>query len=98
MPKVALVVDMAISKLKLTVRAPPMQATPDTSQSPAVKEILVMLVAVALVSETPLAVDLTYSPTLPAVALLTVVTPTRPPVGVMGPAKTLPSLPDWFMK
>lgn len=53
---------------------------PTTSQSPAVRLMLVMLVAVAFVREMPAGDDEMYSPTLPAFALLFVVVPTMPAV------------------
>nr|WKF58849.1 hypothetical protein HUO10_003350 [Paraburkholderia busanensis] len=58
---------------------------PQTSQSPAVSEIEAMFVDVAVVKETADPDAVTYSPTLPAFALLFVVVPTTPAVceGVM---------------
>lgn len=60
---------------------------PDISQSPAVREALVQFALVLFVSEVPLVEFVTYSPTLPALALLLVVVPTMPAVweGVYAP-------------
>lgn len=52
--------------------------TPDTSQSPAVREMEVTLAGVAVVRDTEEVVALVNSPTLPALALLFVVVPTMP--------------------
>lgn len=68
--------------------APPLYCTtPETSQSPAVKLMLVALNAVPLVSDVPLVVLVTNSPTDPAFALSFVVVPTMPAVedGVIAP-------------
>ncbi len=57
--------------------------TPETSQSPAVKEMLPMFVPAPLVTATPEANGITfstYSPPLPACALLLVFVPTIPAV------------------
>ena len=57
------------------------QHEPHTSQSPAVRLIEVILAAVLFVremAEPTSTVELTYSPTLPAFALLFVVVPTMP--------------------
>lgn len=51
---------------------------PVTSQSPAVKLIEVIVVDTVVERETALPVAVTYSPTLPAFALLLVVVPTMP--------------------
>src|SRR6202000_1953074 len=73
------VVDIAPSWFDRTVVPAGLNCTtPSTSQSPAVREILVMLVCVPLVIATERALDEIYSPTLPALALLLVVVPTIP--------------------
>src|SRR5574337_680301 len=57
-----------------------MKHTACTSQSPAVKETLVILAGVFVVRETPDAVAVINSPTLPAFALSASVVPTIPAV------------------
>jgi hypothetical protein len=78
------VVLMPPCSLLTTVEAPVTTPTfPQTSQSPAVSEILVTLAPTPVVSATadPVATLLeTNSPTLPALALLFVVVPTMPAV------------------
>jgi len=77
--EVAVVVLMLESKLVVTLLVPENVMLPHTSQSPAVKLMLVILAAVEFVSETPDGTeDVMYSPTLPACALLFVVVPTMP--------------------
>lgn len=53
-------------------------STPITSQSPAVKLMLVAFIVAPVDMEVPVVVLVTYSPTLPAFALLLVVVPTMP--------------------
>lgn len=69
----------AINCVILVVAAVVNITIPQTSQSPAVREMLVMFsgVAVVMLTDEPLAIiDETYSPTLPAVALPTAAVPT----------------------
>lgn len=58
--------------------------TPNTSQSPAVREMLVILVGVLVVRETVPEVEVMSSPTLPVAALLPLVTPTMFGVVMVG--------------
>jgi hypothetical protein len=86
LPKLAEVWLMPLVMLTGTVDAAGTYSTvPETSQSPAVRLIDVILALTFVVSDTPLAEFGTYSPTLPALALLFVVVPTMPAVcdGVM---------------
>jgi hypothetical protein len=57
---------------------------PVTSQSPAVREILVTFAAALADRLTPVTLEVTYSPTLPAVALLALLTPTIFGVVIVG--------------
>jgi hypothetical protein len=79
---VAEIVFIVACKDATVVLLPPRKfASSHTSQSPAVRDIDVILAGVTVVRETadPEAiVELTYSPTLPAVALLFVTVPTIP--------------------
>jgi hypothetical protein len=84
-PSVAEVVLMLpITPVTVVVPAGLKRTTAVTSQSPAVRDIDVTFVTVPLVSETVLAVPVMYSPTLPAVALLLVETPTILGVVIVG--------------
>ena len=68
------------------------QAVPLTSQSPAVRLILMIFVGVAVLIEVVELDAVTNSPMLPALALLLVVVPTMPFVweGVTAPVKIAP--------
>lgn len=77
---------MSVAEVEFTLPAtavveivdPRKLTTPATSQSPAVSDMLVTFAGVAVVSETaepPATEAVTYSPTMPAAALLFVVTP-----------------------
>lgn len=70
----AIITDVDVVALPLKMIAP------KTSQSPAVRLMLVQFAGVAVVSATAVPVAVTYSPTLPAFALLFVVVPTIPAV------------------
>jgi hypothetical protein len=77
---VADVVLMLDSKFVVVLLLPENTIFPHTSQSPAVKLMLVIFMGVEFVRETPEPVAVMYSPTLPAFALSFVVVPTMPPV------------------
>lgn len=67
----------------IVVLPPPGANSPQTSQSPAVSEIDVIVLDVFVTRDTALPdvmTELIYSPTLPAAALSLVVVPTIPPV------------------
>jgi hypothetical protein len=96
--RVADVVEIHPRLMITPVPAAPLKATlPQTSQSPAVSEMLVTSAFVLEVSDEVLSATilLTYSPTLPAAALLFVVVPTTPVVvlnvmlGIVKPAPTV---------
>lgn len=99
-PKEAVVVLIpAMKVVGSVVPAGIKSATPDTSQSPAVRVMLAKFVLVAVVSGTDeRLVGAGYSPTLPVFALLLVVVPTIPdvcegvkfPVTVRAAAETVP--------
>ncbi|MFM0174130.1 hypothetical protein PQR33_32920 [Paraburkholderia sediminicola] len=82
---VADVVLMPARKATGTVVPAGMKVTvPDTSQSPAVKLMLVQFDGAAVVSDVPAVAFVPYSPTLPVAALLPLVTPTIFGVVIVG--------------
>lgn len=94
-PNVALVVDVPLNALtRLVVVVSCKNVVPHTSQSPAVRERLVILATVPVESdmaEPEPTTDSVYSPNAPAFALLFVVVPVMPAVwlGIIAPVDTV---------